>query len=73
MGSPLRPLVRTVLYAWTLHYATQAWTCLALMAVLPLAMARTTGERVRTALTAALFALIAYTVLYAGILDRVSA
>lgn len=59
-------------YAWTLHYAAQAWTCFALMAVLPLAMARTNGERWRTALTAVLFTLIAYGILYPGILDRVS-
>lgn len=35
-------------------------------------MARTSGERVRSAFVAALFALIAHGVLYAGILDRVS-
>lgn len=59
-------------YAWTLHYAAQAWACLALMVLTPLALARTTGERVRTLLVSVLFAVIAYTVLYAGILDRLS-
>lgn len=47
-------------YAWNLHYAPQAWTCLALFVLIPLLMARTHKERALTLGAAAPCALLAY-------------
>lgn len=56
-------------YAWVLHYATQAWACLAVFMLVPLLLARTHRERALTLLAAVPFALLAYVVFYLGILD----
>ncbi|WP_448319721.1 DUF6518 family protein [Streptomyces sp. CO7] len=55
-------------YAWALHYAPQAWACLAVAVLTALLMGRTIEERVLTLLAAALFSLLAYLVLYELIL-----
>ncbi|MFJ6016126.1 DUF6518 family protein [Streptomyces sp. NPDC092952] len=55
-------------YAWVLHYAPQAWACLALLVLVPLLMGRTHRERVLTLLTALPFSLLAYLVFYRLIL-----
>ncbi|MGV9238498.1 DUF6518 family protein [Streptomyces nigra] len=57
-------------YAWVLHYAAQAWTCLAVLVLVPLTMARTHRERALTLMTAAFFSFIAYAVVHVGLLDR---
>ena len=49
-----------LLYAWRLHYAPQAWTCLALFIVVPLLLARSNKERVLTLAAAVPCALLAY-------------
>ncbi len=49
-------------YAWKLHYAGQAWACLALFALIPLLMAATHKERAATLAAAAAFAPLAYAV-----------
>ncbi|MFJ9634002.1 DUF6518 family protein [Streptomyces sp. NPDC101175] len=49
--------------AWDLHYAPQAWTCFGAFTLVPLLMARATGERVRALALAAPCALLAYTVI----------
>ncbi|MER5480133.1 DUF6518 family protein [Streptomyces sp. NPDC002734] len=51
-------------YAWTLHYAPQAWACLAVAVLTALLMGRTLKERVLTLLAAAPFSLLAYVVFY---------
>ncbi|WP_030062793.1 DUF6518 family protein [Streptomyces natalensis] len=48
-------------YAWTLHYAAQAWACLAVFLLVPLVMARGHKERALTLVAAAAFSLLAYT------------
>ncbi|MER6382979.1 DUF6518 family protein [Streptomyces sp. NPDC001250] len=50
-------------YAWTLHYAPQAWACLALFVLFPLLMARTHKERAMTLGAAVVCALLAYAVI----------
>ncbi|MFE6894623.1 DUF6518 family protein [Streptomyces sp. NPDC057694] len=49
-----------LMYAWVLHYAPQAWTCLALALLIPLLMARALVERVLTLAVAVGFALVAF-------------
>ncbi|WP_207709932.1 DUF6518 family protein [Actinomadura macrotermitis] len=49
-------------YAWVLHYASQAWACLAVLVLVPLLMGRTHRERALTLLTAVPFSLLAYLV-----------
>lgn len=49
-------------YAWKLHYAPQAWACLALFVLTPLLMGRTHKERALTLATAVAFAPLAYAV-----------
>ncbi|MGW1353845.1 DUF6518 family protein [Streptomyces sp. NPDC002409] len=55
-------------YAWVLHYAPQAWACLAVLVLVPLLMGRTHRERALTLLTAIPFSLLAYLVFYELIL-----
>lgn len=55
-------------YAWILHYAPQAWACLAVLVLVPLLMGRTHRERVLALLTAIPFSLLAYLVFYELIL-----
>ncbi|MFF4171618.1 DUF6518 family protein [Streptomyces sp. NPDC001744] len=55
-------------YAWILHYAPQAWACLAVMVLVPLLMGRTHRERALTLLTAVPFSLLAYLIFYKMIL-----
>ncbi|MFB6816317.1 DUF6518 family protein [Streptomyces sp. NPDC056347] len=55
-------------YAWVLHYASQAWACLAVLVLVPLLMGRTHRERALTLLTAIPFSLLAYLVFYELIL-----
>ncbi|WP_369386864.1 DUF6518 family protein [Streptomyces sp. CG1] len=50
-------------YAWTLHYAAQAWACLLLFVLIPLLMARTHKERVLTLAVAVVCAPLAYAVI----------
>ncbi|MET8950918.1 DUF6518 family protein [Streptomyces sp. NPDC004393] len=52
-----------IVYAWNLHYAPQAWACLAVFALAPLLMARTHKERALTLGAAAPCALLAYAVI----------
>ncbi|MGW1816390.1 DUF6518 family protein [Streptomyces sp. NPDC002125] len=47
-------------YAWVLHYAPQAWACLAVLVLVPLLMGRTHRERVLALLAAIPFSLLAY-------------
>jgi hypothetical protein len=47
-------------YAWVLHYAPQAWACLAILVLVALLMGRTHKERALTLLTAIPFSLLAY-------------
>ncbi|MEU6774954.1 DUF6518 family protein [Streptomyces sp. NPDC046759] len=47
-------------YAWKLHYAAQAWACLALFALVPTLMARTHKERALTLGAALVCAPLAY-------------
>jgi hypothetical protein len=47
-------------YLWDLHYAPQAWTCLSLLVLLPLFMARTHTERALTLVCAVPLAFLAY-------------
>ena len=49
-----------LLYAWRLHYAQQAWTCLALFLLVPLLLARSNKDRVLTLAAAVPCALLAY-------------
>ncbi|MGW2557420.1 DUF6518 family protein [Streptomyces sp. NPDC001635] len=51
-----------ILATWALHYEGQAWGCAALLALVPLAMARGHKERALTLLTALVFSPIAYVV-----------
>ncbi|MGW1433229.1 DUF6518 family protein [Streptomyces sp. NPDC002431] len=55
-------------YAWVLHYAPQAWACLAILVLVPLLMGRTHRERALALLTAVPFSLLAYLVFYELIL-----
>lgn len=55
-------------YAWVLHYAPQAWACLAVLVLVPLLMGRTHRERALTLLTAIPFSLLAYFIFYKLIL-----
>ncbi|MFC8957563.1 DUF6518 family protein [Streptomyces sp. NPDC057101] len=48
-------------YAWTLHYAAQAWACLVVVVLVPLLMARGHRERALTLAAAVLLSLLAYT------------
>ncbi|MFC8519758.1 DUF6518 family protein [Streptomyces sp. NPDC057257] len=48
--------------AWDLHYASQAWACLAALALVPLLMARTHRERALTLAAALPCALLAYAI-----------
>ncbi|MFJ1754137.1 DUF6518 family protein [Kitasatospora sp. NPDC088134] len=57
-----------VYYAWVLHYAPQAWGCLAVLVLVPLLMGRTHRERALSLLTAVLFSLLAYFVFHRLIL-----
>ncbi|MGW2425980.1 DUF6518 family protein [Streptomyces sp. NPDC001709] len=50
-------------YAWTLHYATQAWACLVLFVLIPPLMARTHRERALTLGAAVVCAPLAYAVI----------
>jgi hypothetical protein len=52
--------MESILYAWTLHYATQAWACLAVTVLVPLLMARTHKERALTLAAAVPISLLAY-------------
>lgn len=56
-------------YARVLHYEPQAWACLAVLVLAPLAMARTHRERALTLLTAVVFSLVAFAVLDLGVLN----
>jgi hypothetical protein len=47
-------------YAWVLHYAPQAWACLAVLVLVALLMGRTHRERILVLLTAIPFSLLAY-------------
>ncbi|MFJ5226689.1 DUF6518 family protein [Streptomyces sp. NPDC088400] len=47
-------------YAWVLHYTTQAWTCLAVVLLVSLLMARNRKERALALSAAAAFSLVAY-------------
>ncbi|MFJ1910379.1 DUF6518 family protein [Streptomyces sp. NPDC088147] len=51
-------------YAWVLHHAPQAWTCLAVLVLVPLLMGRTHKERALALLTAVPFSLLAYLIFY---------
>lgn len=51
-----------VMYARDLHYAPQAWACLAVFALVPLLLARTHRERALTLVAAVPCALLAYAV-----------
>lgn len=55
-------------YAWALHYAPQAWACLAVAVLTATLMGRTLRERALTLLAAAPFSLLAYLVLYEMVL-----
>ncbi|MDH6229278.1 MULTISPECIES: DUF6518 family protein [Streptomyces] len=55
-------------YAWVLHYAPQAWACLAVAILVSLLMGRTLKERALTLLTAVPFSLLAYLLFYQLIL-----
>jgi hypothetical protein len=48
-------------YAWTLHYAPQAWACFGVTLVAPLLMARSHKERALSVPAAVLLSLLAYT------------
>ncbi|AXG82661.1 hypothetical protein DVK44_17030 [Streptomyces paludis] len=61
--------MESVHYAWTLHYAPQAWACLALAVLLPLVMPRTHKERGVALLCTAAFSFVAYVVVYRGLLS----
>ncbi|MFC7929432.1 DUF6518 family protein [Streptomyces cinereoruber] len=56
-------------YAWVLHYAAQAWACLAALVLVVLLMGRTLKERASSLLVAVLFSLSAYLVLYELVLS----
>ncbi|MEV6174098.1 DUF6518 family protein [Streptomyces sp. NPDC051954] len=58
-------------YAWVLHYAPQAWACLALLVLVALLMGRTHRERALTLATAVPFSLLAYLIFEKLILDTV--
>jgi len=49
-----------ILAGWVLHYAAQAWTCAALLVVIPAALAHGHRERALTLLTALPLSAIAY-------------
>ncbi|RPK68206.1 hypothetical protein EES43_02020 [Streptomyces sp. ADI96-02] len=49
-----------IMYAWTLHYAPQAWACLAAFLLVPLLMARSHRERGLALLAAVPCALLAH-------------
>lgn len=55
--------MESIQYAWVLHYAAQAWTCVALLVAIPLLMARRHKERALTLLTALAFSGLAYAVI----------
>ncbi|MFF4989778.1 DUF6518 family protein [Streptosporangium saharense] len=55
--------MESILYAFVLHYAPQAWACLAVLILAPLLMTRRRGERTRTLLTALALAALAYVVI----------
>ncbi|MER6514662.1 DUF6518 family protein [Nonomuraea sp. NPDC001636] len=52
-----------ILYAFVLHYAPQAWVCLAVLVLVPLVLARRQRERMPTLLTALALAPLAYLVI----------
>lgn len=56
-------------YAWVLHYAPQAWACLAVLVLVALLMGRTHRERVLTLLTAIPFSLLAHLIFHNLILE----
>lgn len=58
-------------YARVLHYAPQAWACLAVLVLVTLLMGRTHRERVLTLLTAVPFSLLAYLIFHKLILATV--
>lgn len=55
--------MEAILMAWVLHYATQAWACVALLVLVPLVMARQHKERALTLLTALVLSPVAYAVI----------
>ncbi|MFC4506865.1 MULTISPECIES: DUF6518 family protein [Streptomyces] len=55
--------MEAALYAWTLHYATQAWACVAMLVLLPLLMGRRHRERGLALLTAVVLSSVAYAVI----------
>ncbi|MEU6932488.1 DUF6518 family protein [Streptomyces sp. NPDC046374] len=57
-------------YTWVLHYAPQAWACLAVLVLVPLLMGRTPRERALSLLTAIPFSLLAYLIFYRLILTN---
>jgi hypothetical protein len=56
-------------YAWVLHYATEAWSCAAVVVVLPLLMLRTFAARGLALLTALPLSCVAYLVFVKLLLD----
>lgn len=54
--------MESILYGFVLHYAPQAWACLAVLVLVPLVMARRQRERMPTLLTALALAPLAYLV-----------
>ncbi|MER7908415.1 DUF6518 family protein [Streptomyces sp. NPDC096068] len=62
--------MEAVHYAWGLHYAPQAWACLAVLVLVTLLMGRTHKERGLALLTSVAFSLVAHLVFHKLILER---
>ncbi|MFI5757096.1 DUF6518 family protein [Streptomyces sp. NPDC051569] len=60
-------------YAWTLHYAPQAWGCFVIAVLAALLPGRTLKERGQTLLAAIPLSLLAYVLVYVLVLNHVSA
>ncbi|WP_210592373.1 DUF6518 family protein [Streptomyces sp. GESEQ-35] len=61
--------MEAIQYAWVLHYAPQAWACLAALVLVALLMGRTHRERAVTLGTAIPFSLLAYLIFEKLVLD----
>ncbi|MGV9690593.1 DUF6518 family protein [Streptomyces sp. NPDC003444] len=62
--------MEAVHYVWGLHYAPQAWACLAALVLVTLLMGRTHRERGLALLTSVAFSLVAHLVFHKLVLER---
>ncbi|MFD4373380.1 DUF6518 family protein [Streptomyces sp. NPDC058486] len=56
--------MEAIQYAWVLHYAPQAWTCLAILLLVPLLLGRSPRERLLALAAAVPSGLLAYVIIH---------